>query len=209
MGFFDGGAQAGIGGDGQRIKPGSYPRLMVDSCKVVNGHHGLKYIVFLVPLEAGTQAGEQPDGKKYEPNPVDVGGDWGARIDGPQAKSGKAEVNAFAAALLGTDDLVEIERQVNESVTPEQPWKGKEIGANIFLKRTNNGYFMTKGQWEHRGTESGSVRAAAPVPPATPAAPPPAPAAKPFPPAPWEEYQKGWFHDGQGNAKSEAELRAM
>lgn len=218
MGFFDGARDAGVGGGGDGLNPGRYPRLRIETCKIVNGHHGMRYLVHFRVMEPGISTGAQEDGNTYEPTPVDTVGSWGTKINGEYAKSGKGECNALGVIVLETTDLVEVEAALEASVGPGSPrFAGKEVSATVYKKRTGNGRFMLKANF---GPVSGAAPSKPILAPAhvrpdaagTVVAPPPvAPAApEPFnPPEGWfvDPHGRGYYN-ASGAIKSEAELRA-
>ena len=192
MGFFDDMGQVeAVGAGSNRLRPGSYPHLVITGCQVVQGFHGTRFIANFDVLESSG-----PDA-----HPAGSAGDWSARIDGQWDKIGKGEVKTFVAASLGIEPAA-VDAAVMTKVLAGA-LDGIAMRSDAFEKSTKGGNAITKHTWDRL---DGAPCAAAPPPvPAAPSAAAPAV----FPPAGWTAHPTpGYFYKGQ-EVLTEAQLRAQ
>ena len=121
------------------------------------------------------------------------------------------DIGRLCDAATGDPTPAEADRLFGEST---QACAGVRVGVTVleqpYGSRSDKFGSTFLGTTFYRVTDQSAAPAPkAPAPPAPPApAAPKAPAAW-APPAPWELYAPGWYHDGNGNSLSEAEVRAL
>lgn len=203
MGFFDGMSNVQSRDGSNRLTPGVYPDLEIGECKVVQGHHGVRFIVALTPV---TEPSERELG--VTPTPVGSEASWSARLDGPYPDIGKGEVKAFVREALGLTKAEETqidEAKMESIIGPAQILKGRRISTTAWNHQTKGGHTIVKHSW---GQAQGGA-AAAPTVPAAPPPPVPAPVPAAFPPAGWAQHPTNptYYFKGQ-EVLTEAQLRA-
>ncbi len=185
--FFSGAGSASARGASDKFMPGVYPAVRIESLKVKEGYHGMRFIA-----ETTVVAEPRERVSGVAPTPVGATGSWNPRIDGKNAKMGLGEVKAFIGVLHGwTPEEVDamgddIKPHMYAAIAPDQPFKGKIVATECWLHTTQNNFIMNKHVWslpaegvEIVETEAETAETAQPAPPPPPAsAAPPAPAAE-------------------------------
>ncbi len=239
MGFYDDADKEKAGAEGNRIKPGIYPALLIVNRKVVRGHHGLKEVTEYAVLEAGLKDPESD----ADPTPVGGTGDTTIALEGQYRKSALSESNTITGAIMGRTidatnaDLKGVQAESERAAAggSPHPWFGRVVKARVYHKVTSNDRTMTKiviEPWTGRMATAAELAALgsaaqpatapgvipttpAPTAPAGAAAPPPPPAvAATFPPAGWTPHPSapGAFYNTTKPALGsvwEKDLRAL
>ena len=175
--FFANAGSIDARGGNDKILPGIYDALRVEGAKIVQGHHGARFILEMTVL---TEGREREPG--VAPSPVGASVSWGCKIDGQYAQIGLAEAKNAIAILHGmTADQANAMGQdfvplMKETVGPTNPSQGTVISGEFWYKTTGQNRKMVKcalAPSEHKDEAPTSAAAAqaAPPPPAEASAP--------------------------------------
>lgn len=221
MGFFDGINQTKAAEQGAPLHCGTYPELLTGEAKIVQGHHGTRFIHRLTVTAEGTPGEDASTGTITAPTPVGGTGDVSIRIDGDNRTKGLGNLKAYICKLLGVPPEEEMTANIQDilerAISAEQILSNRKISAVSYRFQTRAKHWMPGYRWTNL-VKAWPLSGAVPPPVGVPALPgvpvvpgvpgvPPVPA--PFPPPGWTAHptSPGWYYKGQ-EVLQEAALRA-